>query len=190
MKKLIVASVVALLTAPAAWGQGYLPRPVTNPFDRPPLFGYRGQPFVGKMRHLMSGFGPLDFVLRAGHFGAAVLNAGLRASQVVHHFRNLQRRQQLPLAYLLSTHHVELFHRRVDLGRDGRLGNGKNCALSVHHPGNIRLPRLLGLYADCGALFLIITLLASGPKQAQRCAQDRDRRDIRICGSEISIACE
>jgi hypothetical protein len=36
MKKLIVACAAALLAAPAAWGQGYLPRPITNPFDRAP----------------------------------------------------------------------------------------------------------------------------------------------------------
>jgi hypothetical protein len=37
MKKLIVASARALLAAPPAWGQYYLPRPVTNPFDRSPF---------------------------------------------------------------------------------------------------------------------------------------------------------
>src|SRR5437879_7890394 len=36
MKKLIVACGIAWLAAPAVQAQGFLPPPITNPFDRPP----------------------------------------------------------------------------------------------------------------------------------------------------------
>ncbi len=45
--------------------------------------------------------------------------------------------QQLALPDLLPAHHVELLHRRADLGHDQRLDFGKDDCLSAHHARDV-----------------------------------------------------
>ncbi len=85
MKKLIVASALALLAAPAAWGQYYLPRPVTNPFDRPTPFSPYG------------GYGPYGSY-STGTIATFGASGRFTDAQIVQQLQLLQQQQQQLLA--------------------------------------------------------------------------------------------
>ena len=81
-------------------------------------FGHVLDAVVRKMRHLMGRLCALQFVASGRQFGVGLVDRGRGASQIVLHFRDLERRQQLSLPDTIADIDVDLAYITGYLGHD------------------------------------------------------------------------